>query len=122
VNGYVSKKRESSGPMAPGLTHPLAHRIEQQIKRVYRRAYNAETGLRTLVRLAVPAMVQGGATPQQIRDALVKRIEDQAGAGKDSIITGGSHASDLSKRVIDWCNEAHAELSVGAVSRAAGAR
>ena len=111
MNGYVKKTKQSSGPMAPGLTHVLAHRIDQQIGRVYRRTYNAETGLKTLVRLAVLEMMKGGATQEQIRYAFVARIEDQAGAGKDSIVSGGSHAADLSKRVVVWCDDVHAELS-----------
>ena len=111
MSEYVKKVKTSRGPMAPGLTHMLAHRIDQQITRVYRRTFNAESGLRTLVRLAVPAMIEGGATPEQIRYAFVARIEDQAGAGRDSIVSGGSHASHISKRVVVWCDETHAELS-----------
>lgn len=122
MSGYVKKTKYSSGPMAPGLTHVLAHRIDQQIMRVYRRTFNAEMGLKTLVRLAVSAMMEGGATPEQIRYAFVARIEDQAGAGKDSLVSGGSHASHISKRVVGWCNEAHAERSAREVVGARGAR
>ena len=122
MNGSVKKKQTSPGPMAPGLTDELAHRIDQQIKRVYRRTYNAEMGLKYLVRLGVSAMTQGGSTLAQVRHAFVARIEDQAGAGKDSIITGGSHASDLAKRVAVWCEEAHAEISAVEALRVSGAR
>ena len=121
-NGYVKKKKESSGPMAPGLSDLLAHRIDQQIKRVYRRTYNAEAGLKTLVRLAVPAMIEGGATPEQIRYAFIARIEDQSGSGKDSLVSGGSHASQISKRVVVWCDETHAELSADKVFAEGGGR
>ena len=111
---YIRRTKRSTGPMLPGLSDMLAHRIDQQIKRVYRRTYNAELGLKTLVRLAVTDMVVAGATPEQIRYTFVARIEDQSGAGRDSIVTGGSHASHITKRVLAWCDESHAELSLAA--------
>ena len=109
---YIRRTKSSTGPMSPGLTDMLAHRIDQQIKRVYRRTYNAEIGLKTLVQQAVTNMVLAGATPEQIRHVFVARIEDQAGAGRDSIVTGGSHASQIIQRVLAWCDESHAGLSV----------
>jgi len=74
------------------------------------------------VRLAVLEMMQGGSTPEQMRFAFVARVEDQAGAGKDSLVSGGSHASDISKRVIGWCDDMRAELSAVEVFGARGAQ
>lgn len=108
---YRPRQRESPGPLPPGLSESVAHRIDQQIKRVYRRTYNAESGLRTLVQLGVAAMIRAGATPQQIRHALVARIDRNIGEGKDSILTGKSHSETLKNLVAVWCDEACEQLS-----------
>lgn len=103
-----AKDHQPAGPFPPGLSEGLAHRIEQQIRRVYRRTYNAESGLRTLVHLGVSSMVTAGATPKQMQDALVARVDSHAGAGKDSILSGNSHATVLRKQIVEWCDEVSA--------------
>jgi hypothetical protein len=99
------KGTPTAGPLPPGLSEGLAHRIEQQIQRVYRRTYNAEFGLRTLVRLGAASMRSAGASRRQMHQALVTRVDDRAGAGKDSILSGNSHATTLRKQIVKWCDE-----------------
>ena len=100
-----AKDHQPAGPLPPGLSEGLAHRIEQQIRRVYRRTYNAEFGLRTLVQQGVSSMLVAGATRREMHEALVTRVDNHAGAGKDSILSGNSHATMLRKQIVEWCDE-----------------
>ena len=95
----------AAAPLPPGLSEGLAHRIEQQIRRVDRRTYNAESGLRMLVRLGAESMRNAGASPQEMHDALVTRVDRHAAAGKDSILSGNAHATTLRKQIVEWCDE-----------------
>ena len=108
------KDYQQAGPLPPGLSEGLAHRIEQQIRRVYRRTYNAESGLRTLVRLGASAMKGAGATRKEMHEALVARVDSHSGAGKDSILSGNSHATQLRKQIVQWCDEGPASAEESA--------
>ena len=105
---------QTAGPLPPGLSEGLAHRIEQQIRRVYRRSYNAEFGLRTLVHLGVTSMRTAGASRLEMHEALVTRVDNHAGAGKDSIVSGNSHAAALREQIVRWCDEIAVPQTEGA--------
>jgi hypothetical protein len=100
----------------PKLSAPLAHRIDQQIKRAFRHTYNAESGLRMLVRLGVEQMARGGASRADIRTALVDRIAKHPGPGKPSLLTGESRTVALAKLVAAWADEAFEENRAEAAS------
>ena len=104
---------QPAGPLPPGLSEGLAHRIEQQIRRVYRRTYNAEFGLRTLVHLGASSMRSAGASRREMHEALVARVDNHAGSGKDSILSGNSHATALRKQIVAWCDEVASHLPEG---------
>jgi hypothetical protein len=109
-----NKDYQTAGPLPPGLSEGLAHRIEQQIRRVYRRTYNAEFGLRTLVHLGASSMRSAGASRKEMHEALVRRVDNHAGAGKDSILSGNSHATALRKQIVEWCDEVPSYPTEGA--------
>jgi hypothetical protein len=90
---------------ATTLNAATAHRIDQQIKRAFRHTYGAESGLRTLVRRGVEEMLRAGASPQEIRDALVARMQNHPAPGKPSLLTGESRATVLTRLMIAWADE-----------------
>ena len=108
-----TQDQQPAGPLPPGLSEALAHRIEQQIRRVYRHTFNAESGLRTLVHLGASSMRTAGATPREMHEAFVARVDSHAGAGKDSILSGNSHATTLRKQIVQWCDEVPAAQNEG---------
>ena len=108
------KDYQTTAPLPPGLSESLAHRIEQQIRRVYHRTYNAESGLRTLVHLGASSMRNAGASRRAMHEALVTRVDYHAAAGKDSILSGNSHATALRKQIVEWCDEVATPQAEGA--------
>lgn len=92
--------------MPDRLSTATANRIDQQLKRAYRHTFNAESGLRMLVTLGATEMMRAGATPGSVLDAILARVDAQAGSGKDSLLTGESRSVALSRLVRGWCDEA----------------
>jgi hypothetical protein len=91
--------------MPTSLCTATAHRIDQQIKRAFRHTYNAESGLRMLVRLGAVEMLRAGAQPDAVRAALLARIARHTGADKPSLITGETRSTTLSLLIVEWCND-----------------
>ncbi len=103
---FGTSKTTSQPARADALSSATAHRIDQQIKRAFRHTYNAEAGLRTLVALGATEMLRAGATRENVRAAMVERVNNHPGDGKPSLVTGESRAGSLTRLMLTWGDEA----------------
>jgi len=103
---FGTPKSVSHPARADALSSATAHRIDQQIKRAFRHTYNAEAGLRTLVALGATEMLRAGASRENVRTALVGRVNNHPGDGKPSLVTGESRAVSLTRLMLTWGDEA----------------
>ena len=103
---YGQSKPASHPARANALSTATAHRIDQQLKRAFRHTYNAEAGLRTLVALGATEMLRAGATREDVRNAMVGRVDNHPGHGKPSLVTGESRAMTLTRLMLGWGDEA----------------
>ena len=65
-------------PMPVSFRPQTARRLHTQIERALRHTYGATTGLRILVGLSTRELLGAGASPEQIRQALVECVKSHA--------------------------------------------
>lgn len=116
---FGSSKSPSHPARADAMSTATAHRIDQQIKRAFRHTYNAEAGLRTLVALGATEMLRAGATRENVRAAIIARVDNHPGDGKPSLVTGESRAACITRLMLGWGDEACERFNASAANEVA---
>jgi phytoene/squalene synthetase len=103
----TNTKVSHTAATADKLSGAVEERLRNQIGRAFRHTYGAESGLRTLVKLASSQMLAAGAAPAAVRNAIEQCLVNHptCTTGKPSLVTGEDRSVTLMKSMLAWADE-----------------
>ena len=105
---HMNTKGLHTAPTGDRLGAAIEERLHNQIDRAFRHTYGAESGLRTLVKLASSQMLAAGADRASVRNAIAQCLVKHPTfiTGKPSLVTGEDRSVTLEKLMLLWADEA----------------